>query len=326
MKALLTLVCFLLLICVAPAEARQIDFGITDTGNAKHFKREASRLDFRFPAIQTFHPWGNSLNQAIPRWRELGATPYLHISTADDETREELITPWGISRGDGDRYLIDLNAELDQFDAPAVIRPLGEPNRLWNPYCAFRPDGKPRNWQHRQKFYRKAFRRIYLIVHGGSRRKINEKLRRMKLPVIQVETETVLPEPKVKVLWSPLPGSANIEGNSPQDYWPGPWFVDMVGTSFYSAWPYWSDLTRFYRTYAAGRFPFSLAEWGLLADDPQFSGKLIDWCARRYRCQSMFYYRGFDGRYELRNFPGSLEKIKSELRRPVFRELDEWGS
>jgi hypothetical protein len=302
------------------SQARQVDFGITDTGEARHFEREVRRVNFRFPVVQTFHPWGNSLNQAIPRWKKIRVTPYLHISTADDETRKELISPWGISQGRGDRYLLELNQQLGDYGLPAVVRPLGEPNRVWNPYCAFRPDGSRRDWRHQTKFYRKAFRRIFIILHGGPRKQINKKLQILSLPILQESAPAILATPPVKIFWSPLPGSASIKGNGPSDYWPGRSFVDMVGTSFYSKWPYWKDLNRFFRTYSSPSRPFALAEWGLLSDDPDFSRRVIRWCINR--CQSMFYYQGFgfEEGYKLSLFPNSLEVIKKEVSRPIFRQ------
>jgi len=37
-----------------------------------------------------------------------------------------------------------------------------------------------------------------------------------------------------------------VKGNFPGNYWPGSRWVDWVGTDFYSQYPVWKDLNRFY--------------------------------------------------------------------------------
>ena len=37
-----------------------------------------------------------------------------------------------------------------------------------------------------------------------------------------------------------------MKGNFPGNYWPGRRWVDWVGTDFYSQYPVWKDLNRFY--------------------------------------------------------------------------------
>src|SRR5436853_1192300 len=80
--------------------------GVSDRGTTQEFN-EFSELTGKHPALlQTFHPWGNSLNEAYERWRETGTRPILHISTVDDQTLRELITPEQIALGGGDNYLL----------------------------------------------------------------------------------------------------------------------------------------------------------------------------------------------------------------------------
>ena len=60
--------------------------GVSDRGTTAEFN-ELAELVGKHPALlQTFHPWGNSLNSAYERWRETGTRPILHISTANDQT------------------------------------------------------------------------------------------------------------------------------------------------------------------------------------------------------------------------------------------------
>ena len=76
--------------------------GVSDRGTSAEFN-EFAALTGKHPALlQTFHPWGNSLNTAYERWRETGTRPVLAIATADDQTLAEIITPEQIALGAGD--------------------------------------------------------------------------------------------------------------------------------------------------------------------------------------------------------------------------------
>src|SRR5215218_5669086 len=79
--------------------------GVSDRGTTAEFNEWAALVGKHPALLQTFHPWGNSLNAAYERWRETGTRPILHISTADDQTLAELITPRQIAVGGGDDYL-----------------------------------------------------------------------------------------------------------------------------------------------------------------------------------------------------------------------------
>ena len=47
-------------------------FGVSDQGTTQEFN-EFTELLAKHPALlETFHPWGNSLNAAYERWRETG--------------------------------------------------------------------------------------------------------------------------------------------------------------------------------------------------------------------------------------------------------------
>ena len=51
----------------------------------------------------------------------------------------------------------------------AYVRPLGEPNRCLNVYAAYDCGGNARDAAHSPRWYKLAFRRIYVIVHGGGK-------------------------------------------------------------------------------------------------------------------------------------------------------------
>ena len=116
-------------------------FGVSDRGSTQDFN-DFSGLLAKHPALlETFHPWGNSLNASFERWRETGTRPILAISTADDQTLAELITPEQIALGVGDDYLLQLNDFFAKHGLPAYIRPLGEPNRCLNAWSAVNCNG-----------------------------------------------------------------------------------------------------------------------------------------------------------------------------------------
>ena len=68
----------------------------------------------------------------------------------------------------------------------AYIRPLGEPNRCLNVWAAYDCAGEPRDAAHSPRQYIRAFRRIYVIVHGGGKRSvIDTRLRKAGLPPLR---------------------------------------------------------------------------------------------------------------------------------------------
>jgi hypothetical protein len=299
----------------------KVFFGVTDTGKASGFRSFARAVGKHPPVIETYHPWGNSLHEAIPRWRAVRARPILHISTVEGDGRE-VITPRGIALGKGDDYLLRLNRSFARHNMRAYIRPLGEPNRCLNAYTAVDCGGSPRPSRYSTHWYRQAFRRIYLLVHGaGRRRTVNAKLRDLGLPKIrrrQGREPRRLPKAPVAVIWSPLPGgSPKVKGNRPGDYFPGRRWVDWVGTDFYSRYQHWRDLNRFYRRFAERRDrPFALTEWGVWgADAPRFVHQLFTWVRRHKRTRMLVYYQDFgsSNAFRIQNYPASLDVLRRKV-------------
>src|SRR4051794_3366353 len=186
--------------------------GVSDRGSTAEFN-EFAALTGKHPALlQTFHPWGNSLNAAYERWRETGTRPVLAISTADDQTLAELMTPEQIALGAGDDYLLQLNDFFAKRGLPAYVRPLGEPNRCLNAWSAIDCEGKQKGGEHTAGWYKQAFRRIVTIVRGGgSLEQIDAALAALSLPPLnraKGPNPTSLPPAPVSVVWSPLPGGS----------------------------------------------------------------------------------------------------------------------
>src|SRR3954453_24216427 len=174
-RSLTALAAVIALLVAAPAASAlslvppkpDVFLGVSDRGTTEEFNNFVA-LTGKHPALlETFHPWGNSLNEAYERWRETGTRPILHISTVDDQTLREIITPQQIALGVGDDYLLQLNDFFAKRGLPAYIRPLGEPNRCLNAWSAVNCDGSPKCGEHTSGWYKQAFRRIATIVRGG---------------------------------------------------------------------------------------------------------------------------------------------------------------
>jgi hypothetical protein len=117
-------------------------------------------------------------------------------------------------------------------------------------------------------------------------------------------------------------GAPDIRANSPRAYWPGARYVDWVGTDFYSKFPNWSGLQRFYRAF--GRKPFVFGEWALWgADDPAFVHRLFAWSRSHRRVRMLVYNQGklADGPFRLVHYPRSRRAIAAELRAPRFAQF-----
>ncbi len=274
-------------------------FGVSDRGTEDEFDEFAGLLHHHPAVLQTFHPYGNGLAIALARWTETRTRPMLTISTDDDETQEELITPRQIATGAGDDYLLRINSTFAKNDIHGYIRPLGEPNRCLNAWAALDCHGRPRGGGHQQTWYRKAFRRIAVIVRGGGT--IDEINARLKAAGVRRLNRQAGPNPNylpaapVAMVWTPLPGgSPRVRGNFPGNYWPGAAYVDWVGTDFYSAYPVWRDLNRFFNQRLFTNKPFALTEFAVSGtDQPRFIRRVAYWARKRPRVRMLSYYRGF---------------------------------
>lgn len=309
-------------------------FGVSDRGSTQEFN-EFATLTGKHPALlETYHPWGNSLGEAYERWRETGTRPILHISTADDQTLAELITPEQIALGDGDDYLLQLNTFFAKYGLPAYIRPLGEPNRCLNVWSAVNCDGSQKGGEHTSAWYRQAFRRIVAIVRGGqSLEGIDATLAGIGLPPLnraKGPNPNSLPAAPVSFIWSPLPGgSPRVKGNFPGNYWPGSRWVDWVGTDFYSQYPVWKDLNRFYTGARWRNKPVTITEWAISGiDEPRFARKLVGWTVKRPRVRMLVYYDGFGAGnpYDLNLYPRTKNTLRLLLRRPSFLSSAEYNA
>jgi hypothetical protein len=297
-------------------KGNKVFFGVSDTGDPADFGQFADALDKHPALIQTFRSWGSDFPESIERWQTARARPVLHITTADNNDGHELISPRAIAKGGGDAYLIRLNKLFWKKKMRAYIRPLGEPNRCLNVYAAYDCEGRLKDSAHRPRWYKRAFRRIYVVVHGGGkRRQIDRRLRRAALPPLRSGVGG-LPRAPVDVIWSPLPaGSPTVPQNRPKHFYPGSRWVDWAGTDIYSDNQDWKALTGLYNRFSGK--PFAIAEWGVsTGDDSRFVRRLMTWMKRHRRAKMLLYYQDFGATssYRIQNWPASLSVLRSFLR------------
>ena len=298
-------------------QGKRVFFGISDTGDSADFGAFSKTTNKHPALIQTFRTWGTDFPESIERWQEARARPVLHFTTADNADGHELITPRAIAQGYGDDYLVRLNRLFWEKRMPAYLRPLGEPNRCLNVYASYDCAGAPRDAAHRPRWYRLAFRRMYVVLHGGGKRaQINRRLAAAGVAPLKSELAG-LPRAPIAILWSTLPaGSPTVPQNRPRHFYPGDDYVDWVGTDFYSDNQDWKSLAGLYRRYDK---PFALPEWGVVgADDPRFVQRLLTWVDRHRRCKMLIYYQDFGSTssYRIQNYPSSLAVLNSWLHHP----------
>jgi hypothetical protein len=121
-----------------------------------------------------------------------------------------------------------------------------------------------------------------------------------------------------------------VKGNFPGNYWPGSRWVDWASTDFYSQYPVWKDLNRFYRGKQWRRKPIGIAEWAVSGvDDPRFVKQLVAWTVKRPRVRMLVYYRGFGDSgnpYQLGFYPRTTNTLRLKLRRPSFLSSAEYNA
>jgi hypothetical protein len=320
--------CALLALAVAPAaragllepKGSNVWFGVSDTGNPANFGEFSNSVDKHPAVIESFRTWGAEFPDSIRRWQTARARPMIHITTADPKDGHELISLAQIAAGQGDEYLIRLNKLFAAKHMRAYVRPLGEPNRCLNVYAAYDCAGNPREAADSTRYYRRAFRRIYVIVHGGGKRaQIDTRLQEAGLPPLQSDVAG-LPKAPVEVIWSPLPaGSPTVPHNRPRFYYPGSKWVDWAGTDFYADNQDWKALYGLYRRYSDK--PFAITEWSVdTGDDSAYVRKLMTWVDHHRRTKMLVYYQDFGSTssYRLQSSPASLGVLRSQIHNGRF--------
>jgi hypothetical protein len=258
---------------------------------------------------------GRTWGRLFPAWEPyLGPVPVVGFKTLNKGV--EAVTPRGIAFGKGDAYLISINRAVAAWAKPVVyVRPLAEMNAYWNVYCAFNANGTARNSAHTTAWFRKAFRRMYLILHGGSKDAINAKLAAYGLPGISTDLPAN-PYPALRVIWNPQGyGSPNIPKNSAAAYYPGDNYVDVVANDLYDI-RYKAEWTANQSLYSAHPSkPYAIAEWGLWGiDDPAYVRRMASFVRNHPRVEFISYYNSKLGStWDLGSKPQSRAAYKTYI-------------
>ncbi len=280
-------------------------------GNDARFKNQtgqASSVNHAFLHWEQGLTWGSPFAVLFPT---LGPIPMLHLGT-EGQNAPEAITPGGIAAGQGDGYLIALNRAIAAWNKGIYVRPLGEMNNSKNAWSGFGANGRPKDAAHSPATYRKAFARIYVILHGGTASAVNAKLRQLGLPPVGDGELLVNPFPRLRIVWSPLAADVpRVAGNAAELYYPGRGFVDVEGGSIYDErltdTAPWQGLEELYRFARSHQKPFSVPEWGLAqVDDPAFVQHMCTFLKTHPATEVAAFYESRPGsRYDLESKPKS---------------------
>jgi hypothetical protein len=82
------------------------------------------------------------------------------------------------------------------------------------------------------RWYRKAFQRIFILMHGGTAQAMTARLRELRLPGVRTDLPAVH-APQMTVVWNPLAvGVPNVPGNHFLAYYPGGRYNGPAGGAF----------------------------------------------------------------------------------------------
>ena len=277
--------------------------------------------------FQEFVTWGGTIDWALSLADENRSRAMLAIQTITP-SGGEVISPGAIARGRADGWIEWLGAKLAQRDQPVYLRLFAEMDAYWNPYSAYNENGTFRGSDHSTQAFRQAWRRITLILRGGGVRAIDAKLHALRMPPIPAAA-SALPDAPVAMLWVPqVWGAPDTPQNAPRAYYPGDAYVDWVGTDFYSEWPNWAGLDRYFAEFP--RKPFVFGEWAITGrDNPRFVAQLFAWIRSHPRVRILMYNQGYKvhGKLALERYPASARSIALHLRNPLFSPFTpEWAA
>jgi hypothetical protein len=300
------------------------------TGNTERFKLQTGQDS---QVRQAFLGWGQGLTYGSPfaaLLPTLTPIPMLHLGTKGRNNRE-VITPGDIAAGRGDGYLLALNHAIATWARGIYIRPMAEMNNAGTAYAGYRPNGQPKGPAYSPATYRKAFARIYVILHGGTLDEVNAKLRQLGLPPVHGEVLRN-PFPTLRVLWSPLASdSPRVPGNAAEQYYPGAAYVDVEGGDIYDErltdTAPWSGLEQLFMRSQARRKPFSVPEWGLIGvDDPAFVRHMCAFAKSHPATEMLAYYESKPGSiFDLETKPLSRAAYRMCMT-PLMGRLPAWAA
>jgi hypothetical protein len=311
-----------------PPPPGKVYAGVTGGLQPSDYTSFASFVGKRPPVWQLFLTWSTGegamqyVRLRLQQSAGLRTRLMFHITTANKAGRE-VITPAGIASGAGDTYFLNLNRELGAANQIAYVRPMGEMNQAANVYSAYGHRGH-RGKSHSQANFKRAWRRLTLILRGGNVAVINARLRASGMPPVRTSAAS-LPTPPVALMWCPqVSGNPGVAGNAARAYYPGSAYVDWICTDFYSGYPNFSGLNRFYSEFARTGKPFAFGEWGIYpgGDAPGFVRSLFRFVKSHPGVRMVLFNQGNrpGGRFRLQRYPRSAAALRSQLRDPRFVE------
>jgi len=316
-RLVLALACGLLLLPGAAGEAAAPKPLLGIKGDPARFQAQTGQVSVVRHALLGWQQglgWGAPFRTLIA---DLGPVPMLHLGTTDKPPRDkrEAISPRAIALGQGDAYLLALNQAVSEWGRLIYVRPFAEMNGHWNLYSAFKSNGAPRGPDHTTAWFKKAFQRTYLLLHGGSAAQVGAKLKRLGLPGITRDLATN-PYPTLRVIWNPQGyGAPNIPANSAQAYYPGDAYVDVVGNDLYvqNGKAEWAANERLYNAHPGKQYSFP--EWGLWGmDDPAFVETMCAFVRTHARVELVAYFESVAGSvFDLATKPRSRAAYKKCL-------------
>ncbi|HYN52206.1 MAG TPA: hypothetical protein VES62_14900 [Thermoleophilaceae bacterium] len=322
----LALFAVLVLACAAPAWAAAAPYtapgnkvlwggqGGYTAGNVADFERQSGK----HPAVfNYFVDWGTQdgfAGRLLDDARRMGSSAMLSLSTKG--TR---LSPRDLATGEGDGFLIRLNRLLADHGEVVYLRPLSEMNNGNNPYSAYDLSGRSRGPAYATGQFKRAWRRLTLILRGGDAGAINAKLSKLGMPALRTGAAE-LPRPKVALMWVPLSfGNPEIPKNHPKYFYPGGGYVDWVGTTWYSPYRATSAMNAIYNFPRWQRKPFAFAEWGVWgADVPGFVNQFFGFMKSHPRVRMAVYYQSAELKQEFRlsTHPASRRALRRAVKWP----------
>jgi hypothetical protein len=321
------------LVLMIPAQSRAATYlppagrlyaGIT-AGDPQTYEQETG---VHAAVFQQFITWGGTVDWAVVSAAENRSRTMLAIQTITP-SGGEVISPGAIARGQSDAWITWFGSYLAQRGQPVYIRLFAEMDAYWNPYSAYNENGSFRGADHSTRAFKQAWRRITLILRGGPVTALNAKLRALRMPPLKAQSAPVLAAAPVAMLWVPqVAGAPDTPQNAPRAYYPGDRYVDWVGTDFYSKYPNFAGLNRFYAQFP--RKPFVFGEWAIWgADSPPFVNELFGWVHAHPRVRMIMYNQGYKttGALALLHYPAAARAIARQLRNPRFAPYaPEWAT
>ena len=286
MRLVHLIACTLAVLAPSVAEAAVSSGAYGDTARFDRLTGQRTESGLVFLGWDQGRTWGSSYEVFLSR---LGERPHIALHP---EGRGRILTPSAIALGKGDAHLIGLARAIAESGKPAIIRPLGEMNNSKNPYCAFTSSVARRGAAYSSRWYRKAFQRISILMHGGTARALTARLRALRMPGVGTDIPAAR-APRMTVVWNPLAvGVPNVPGNHYRAYYPGGRYVDAYGNNYYNTGGGYA----FFRTEelyrAFPRKPFMFPEWGLAVDDPGYVRAFATFVRRHSRVRFISFFNG----------------------------------